>query len=180
MRCLIDGDAARRRLGLQACRKIRRLADHRLLLRGARSDQVADDDEPRGDADAALQRRLGGERSHRGDEFERRPYRALGVIFVRLRISEIDERTVAHVLGDEPAEALDALRNALLIARDDLEQVLGIHARRKRRRTDEVREHHGDLTALGRILRRFDECRGSRDRRRMRRLFGPQSGDRIE
>ena len=36
-----------------------------------------------------------------------RPDRPLGIVLVRLRIAEIDEHPVAHVLGDKAAEALD-------------------------------------------------------------------------
>ena len=40
---------------LQARREVRRLADDCLLLRLTRADQVADDDQPGGDADTDLQ-----------------------------------------------------------------------------------------------------------------------------
>ena len=43
-------------IALQARREVRRLADDAALLRLARSDQVADDDQPGCDADAGLQR----------------------------------------------------------------------------------------------------------------------------
>ena len=81
------------------------------------------------------------------------PHRALGVVLMGLRIAEIDEHAVAHVLRDEAAEALHGLGDALLIGRNDLAQVLGVHTRRECRRTDEVREHHRDLAALGGVLR---------------------------
>src|SRR6516164_7225081 len=40
------------RQSLQACGEVWGLADHRLLLRRALADQIADDDKPGGDADA--------------------------------------------------------------------------------------------------------------------------------
>ena len=43
------------------------------------------------------------------------------------------------------------LRDALLISRNDLAQVLRVHARRECCRADEVTEHHRDLTALCRV-----------------------------
>ena len=43
-------------IALQARREVRRLADDAALLRLARSNQVADDNEPGGNADAGLQR----------------------------------------------------------------------------------------------------------------------------
>ena len=72
---------------------------------------------------------------------------------MRLRIAEIHEHAVAHVLRDEPAEALHSLGDALLVGGNDLAKVLRVHARRECRRTDEVREHHRDLAALGGVLR---------------------------
>ena len=52
------GDDNHVRLGdaLQARREVRRLADDAALLRLARSDQVADHDQPGGNADTGLQR----------------------------------------------------------------------------------------------------------------------------
>src|SRR5215470_8362258 len=68
------------------------------------------------------------------------------------RITEIDEHSVAHVLRHKAIEAANAFGNALLVGSDDLAQVLGIHARRKRRRPYQVAEHHGDLAALRAVL----------------------------
>ena len=87
-----------------------------------------------------------------------RPHRPLGVILVGLRIAEVDEHAVAHVLRYKPAEALHSLGDALLIGRNDLAQVLRVHTRRERCRTDEVREHHGNLAALGGVLRGEGRC----------------------
>ena len=169
---LIDGDGARRRLGLQTRREIRRLADDRLLLGGARSDQVTDDDEPRGDADAALQGRAGRQPGDACDELQRRPYRPLRVILMGLRITE-DRRAHRRPYTSRRTRrsAATALGDALLVGGDDLAQVLGIHTRGKCCRTDEVREHHGDLTAFGSVLSGLRKCRGSGRRRRVRRLF---------
>ncbi len=47
-----DDDLVRFGEALQAGRQVRRLADHRLLLRGAGANEIADHDEPGGDADA--------------------------------------------------------------------------------------------------------------------------------
>ena len=67
-------------------------------------------------------------------------------------ITKIYEDTIAHVSGYEPVEALHGLDNAFLIGRDDLAQVLRIHASGQCRRTDQVEEHHCDLAALGGVL----------------------------
>ena len=53
------------------------------------------------------------------------PDRTLGVIFMRLRIAEIDEYAIAHVLGYEAAEPTNRVGDALLISRNDFAQVLG-------------------------------------------------------
>ena len=151
-RALSDDDAVRLCNALQARRKVRRLADDRLLLSRTRSDQVADDHQPGRDADAGLQGSAGLQRSHGCDQLQPRSHRPLGVVLMRLRIAEIDEHPVAHVLRHEPAEALHGLGDALLIGRNDLAQVLRVHARRECRRTDQVREHHRDLAALGGVF----------------------------
>ena len=98
---------------LQPRRKVRRLADDRLLLRRTRSDQIADDDEPGRDADARLQAERGVfELAHSFDQLQPGPHRPLGVVLMGLRIAEIDQHAVAHVFRDEPAEALHGLGDA--------------------------------------------------------------------
>ena len=70
-----------------------------------------------------------------------------------LWIAEIHKHAIAHVFGHETAEAPHGLGDAFLIGRNDLAQVLGVHARGERRRADQVSEHHRDLAALGGVLR---------------------------
>ena len=85
---------------------------------------------------------------HRLDQLQPRPYSPLGIVLMGLRIAKVDQNAVAHVLRHEAAEAPHSLGDAFLIRRNDLAQVLRVHARRECCRTDEVREHHGDLAAL--------------------------------
>jgi hypothetical protein len=47
---------------------------------------------------------------------------------VRLRVAEIQQHPVAHVVGDKAVEARDRLGDAAVIGADDLAQVLGIQA----------------------------------------------------
>ena len=108
---------------------------------------------PGRNADTGLQGSVRLQSAHRRDQLQPRTHRPLGVVLVRLRIAEVDEHAVAHVLRHEPAEAAHGLGDALLIGRNDLAQVLGVHARGECRRADEVREHHRDLAALGGVLR---------------------------
>ena len=99
-----------------------------------------------------LQLGLAGDLSalHRLDERKAGAHRPLGIVLVRLRVAEIDQHAVAHVLGDKAVEAADRLGDAAVIGADHLAQVLGIEPRRERRRADEVAEHHRQLPALGR------------------------------
>ena len=130
-----------------------------------RSDQIADNDHAGYGADTGLQ---GGVRLYLTDgtnQLQPGPHRPLGVILVSLRIAEISERAIAQIFGDESVKPVDSLRNAFLIGRDDLAQILRVHTRRECCRTDKVREHHRDLAALCGILlcnRRCNRRRGFR------------------
>ena len=123
-------DAVRLRNALQARRKVRRLAYDGLLLRSARADQVADDHQTRCDADARLEGRVGLQATYSSDQLQPCAHGPLCVVLVGLRIAEVDQHAVAHVLRNEAAEALHGLGDALLIGRNDLAEVFGVHARR--------------------------------------------------
>ena len=88
-------------IALQTRRKVRRLADNRLLLRRTRSDQIADHDQAGGNANAGLQGRAGLQRADRLDQLQPRPHRPLGVVLVGLRIAEVHQHAVAHVFRYE-------------------------------------------------------------------------------
>jgi ABC-type glutathione transport system ATPase component len=64
-------------------------------------------------------------------------------------VAEVDQHTVAHVFGDKAGEAGDRVGDAAVIGADDLAQILGIVARRQRRRADQIAEHHRQLAPLG-------------------------------
>ena len=66
-----DDDRVRLGQGLQPGGEVRRFADDRLLLRRAFADEVADDHEPGGDADARLQ--LDGFDIEAADRVDRQP-----------------------------------------------------------------------------------------------------------
>ena len=100
-----DDDRVRLGQGLQPGGEVRRLADDRLLLRRAFADQIADDHQPGGDADAGLQ--LDGfdiEAADGVDHAQPRPDRPLGIVLMRSRVAEIDQHAVAHVLRDKAVE----------------------------------------------------------------------------
>ena len=121
---------------LQAGGKVWRLADDAALLRGARADQIANHDEAGGDADPNIQRLSCGEPADRIDDREPGARRALGVVLMRLRVAEINEHAVAHILRDKTAKAADGVGDTAMVGADDLAQILGIEARRQRRRAD--------------------------------------------
>ena len=110
-------DAVRLRNALQAGRKVRRLTYDGLLLRSARADQIADDHQPGGDADASLKGRVGLQSAYCSDQFQPCAHGTLCVVLVGLRIAEVDQDPVAHVLRDEAAKATHGLCDALLVGR---------------------------------------------------------------
>ena len=93
---------------LQAGGEVWRLADHAPFLRGTSTDQIANDDEARGDADPNVQRLLCSEPNCRA-QFEPRADRALGVVFVCSGVAKKDERGIPESADDEPVVAIDRL-----------------------------------------------------------------------
>ena len=163
------------RQSLQARREVGGLADHRLLLRRALADQIADDDKPGGNADADGEplRSTGLQARHRRFYLQPRPHRPLGVVLMRPRIAEIGQHPVAHEFGDKAVIARDDAGNGVLIGADLLAQFLGVEPRRQGRRADEIAEHHRQLPPLGGVLRLRTGRRGGR----RQCLGGGQTGD---
>ena len=71
---------------LQPGGKVWRLTDDAPLLRGTRTDQIADDDEASGDTEPHVQRLLCGEPADRVDDRQPGAGRPLGVVLMRLGI----------------------------------------------------------------------------------------------
>jgi hypothetical protein len=119
---------------LQPRGQIGRVADHGLFLRRPLADDVADDDEARGDADARgeLFPRAGLESCNDFGDFEPRVHRPRGVVLVRAREAEVGQNAVAHEFGDEAVIARDDARDRVLIGANDQTHVLRIESRRKR------------------------------------------------
>ena len=67
------------------------------------------------------------------DQLQPRSHGSLCVVLMGLRIAEVDQDPIAHVLRYEAAEALHGLRDALLIGGNDFAEVFRVHARRQRR-----------------------------------------------
>jgi len=114
---------------LQARREVRGLADDRVFLRRPRAQEITDDDETSRNPDAQLQPLGGPDLADLADERESGAHRLLGVILMRLWVTEIGEHAVAHVFRDEAAVSADRLAHRAVIGADDLAQVLGIEAR---------------------------------------------------
>ncbi len=134
---------------LQPGGQVRGLTDYAALLCGTRADQIADHDQAAGDAEPHIQRLRRRDPADRVDDGEPGAHRPLGVVLMRLRVAEIDQHAVAHVLGDKTGEAGNRVGDAAMIGADYLAQILGIVAGRQRRRADQIAEHHGELTPLG-------------------------------
>ena len=79
-----------------------------------------------------------------------------------LWVAKVDERAVAESPRHEPPETAHGFSDALLIGRDQLSQVFRIHPSGECGRTNQVREHHRDLPALGSVRR--SRCRRWRSR----------------
>ena len=86
---------------------------------------------------------------HPDEDLEPGADRALGIVFVGAGVAEIDQHSVAQILGDESFEAPDRRGRFVLILAQDVAQVFGVELRGKLRRADEVAEHDRELAALG-------------------------------
>src|SRR5258705_13727446 len=86
----------------------------------------------------------------RVDQRESETPRAFSAVLVGLRIAEVANYAIAHVLGDKPARAADHLGAAMLIVTYDLSHVLGVEPSRERGRTHKVAEHDRELAAFSR------------------------------
>jgi hypothetical protein len=127
-----EDDLSGFRQRLQACGEVGGLAYHRLLLRRAFADEIADHDKSGGNADAHGEplRSTGLQARHRRCYFQPRPHRPLGVILMRPRIAEIGQHPVAHEFGDKAVVARDDTGNGVMIGADLLAQFLGVEPHR--------------------------------------------------
>jgi hypothetical protein len=96
-----------------------------------------DDHQPGGDPNAGVE--LDGpniEATDSGDRAQPRSHRPLGIVLMRPRVAEIGQNALTHVLDNSAIEPGNDVGNGVVIGGDDLAQILGIEARRKRRRAD--------------------------------------------
>ena len=144
-----DHDRAGFGQSLQARGEVRRLAHDAALLAFAGGDQIADDHQPCVDSDTNLQRLGRLKRPDSAYQSKAGPHRPLGIVLVRLRVAEVHQHPIAHVLGDKPVEAGDRIGDTAMIGADDLAHVLWIHSRCQHGRADQIGEQHGELPAFG-------------------------------
>jgi hypothetical protein len=112
-RALGDHDLVSAGEGLQPGGEIWRLADHRLLLGGSRSDQVADDREARCETKPHPQQFRRRHSANRLDDRKASPHRSLRIVLMGARVAEINQHTIAHVPGDKTVVAFGGFRDAL-------------------------------------------------------------------
>src|SRR5215831_821830 len=80
------------------------------------------------------------------------PYCTLRIILMCLRVSEVREHAVAHVLRYKSAGLGNLFSAAAMVAGDDLPHVFGIEAGGKSGRANQVTEHDRNLPALGGVF----------------------------
>ena len=136
-------DAAGRRHGLQARRRVDQIARHHPLARGAEVDHRLSGE----DSGACCNARP--ERPHGVHQIECSPDRSLGVILARDGCTPDGHDRVADELLDRPAVASDDVARELEVARQQLPRVLRITTLRERREAHEVSEQDRDDAAFG-------------------------------
>jgi hypothetical protein len=98
-------------------------------LRRARADQIADHDQPGGDADPHLEGIKAAretQAAHLLNQGQARPHSLAGLVFMSLGVAEVGEHTIAHVLGNKPLEAADGLSAGSVIGAEHIAIILGV------------------------------------------------------
>ena len=99
------------------------------------ANQIADDNETGGNADASHQRLACGhwQSADRCYHCEPCSNRALGLVLVRPGPAEVGEHAIAHQLGGEPLQSADLAGHGILVSPQDIPHLLGIKPLRQRR-----------------------------------------------
>jgi hypothetical protein len=132
------------------------VADNRGVLALDAPTEITNDRHRRRDADPAPHRHFGAA-SHgldRRAQFEPRPDRPLGVVFVRRGIAKKGDHDFPETADDKPVVALDRLFDAALKGADHLAQLIETDAVDAPRHADWLARHGGDLAAFGVSMRR--------------------------
>ena len=115
----------------------------------SRSDQVTHDHEAGGDAYPDLKRLRALQATDAFDQGQAGSHGLLGIIFMSVRVTKIDQDTVTDAAGHEAAEPGHDFCNAPVVSPDDFAKVFNIEMYGQRSRADKVAEHHRDVAALG-------------------------------
>ena len=151
VRELADDDAHRRRVLLQARRRVDGVADDEALA-GAGHDVEAHERGARVDADPRLDVPVGDQRRERREpvqQAEAGPHRAFGVVLVQLGHAEHAGHGVSDVLLDDAAVGLDRGPGEQAVLAQETVDVLRVEPLGEAREADQVGEQHGDDAPLG-------------------------------
>jgi hypothetical protein len=173
-----DEDRIGCRQPLEAGRNVRRVPQRELFLPPPAAYLPHDDDSgvnPHADreVDARPLAQAAVEGGHRLHDAQAGPHRTLRVVFMRLRVAEIDQEPVAEILRNMPLKALDNLGTGGLVRAHYLPQVFGIKLRRQRGRRHQVTEQDRELAPF-RV-----SCRRDGLVCRRRRRLGGRGGSRV-
>src|SRR6266404_7905793 len=118
------------------------------------SNDVANHDDPSGNADAALESSaVGTFQLHQiVDDRERRINRTFGGILLGLRVTKIGEHTIPHKLGDKTIEPSDCASACVLVAPDQRAHFFWVDGVSQCGRTHQVGKQYCDLASF-RFLR---------------------------
>ncbi|NYG44699.1 hypothetical protein GGD67_002147 [Bradyrhizobium sp. IAR9] len=145
-----DRDLARSGNALQPCCQVRRLADRNVLPEIAGPGLLADHDEAGCDPDARPRCRAGRcvHNANRVDDCEAGAYGMFSIVLARHGITEIDQDTVALVLGDEAMELRCDPSRDLMKGDDLVVDILRVALRGQRHRADQLTGHDRQLALL--------------------------------
>jgi hypothetical protein len=79
-----------------------------------------------------IQRLRRSEPPDRLDDGEPGAHRPFGIVLMRLRIAEIDQDAVAHILGDKAVQVADRLGDSAVVVADQLTQIFRVITGRER------------------------------------------------
>jgi hypothetical protein len=88
------------------------------------------------------------ELSHGFDRPESGPHGALGVIFMRQGVAEVDQQAIAEILGDMSLKAGDHLGAGVLIGPHHLAQLFRVELTGEHSRVYQVTKQHGEMATF--------------------------------
>ena len=137
-------DLVRSRQSFQTRRQVRGLAGDGPHLPPAGGLEVADDDGAGSDPDMGVQRQFLRRRHRR----EPGAHRLRRLVLLGSWPAEIGKDAIAEIIGNVAAVPHDGLGHGVMIAPQQLAQILGIVPGGQLGRADEIAEQHGELTPL--------------------------------